>query len=101
MLARLLLNPWGLALTASAVAALMAWAAWGQLQRAQASQSALRGYEEASRVMTRQLEEERRRTNNLILSLEELANVEDSNVCVDSGSIRVLPDLLRRQRANP
>ena len=85
----------------AAVAALMAWAAWGQFQRAQDARAAIKGYEEAARVTTRQLEEERRRTNNLILSLEELANVPDTTVCVDSGSIRVLPDILRRGRANP
>lgn len=85
----------------AAVAALAGWLAWDQFQRAQAAREALRGYEEAARVTTRQLEEERRRTNNLILSLEELADVEDTNVCVDSGTIRVLPELLRRQRANP
>lgn len=84
----------------AAVAALMGWLAWDQFQRASAAREAVRGYEEASRVTTKLLEEERRRTMALILSLEELANVEDSNVCVDSGSIKALPRLLRNQRGN-
>ena len=88
-------------LGAAAVAAFAAWLAWGQFQRANAASEALRGYEEAARVTSRFLEAERQRMNDLILSLEELADVEDTNVCVDSPAIRALPDLLRRQRPDP
>lgn len=95
MLARLLLNPWGLALTASAVAALMAWAAWGQFQRANAAVAREKALQEAAEITSDYILRQREREADILAAIGDLANVPETNVCVDSPSLRSVGDRLR------
>jgi hypothetical protein len=79
----------------AAVAALMAWAAWGQFQRANAASDALRAAEEASRITSEFIMRQREREADLLAAIGELANVPDSNSCVESPAMRHTLDRLR------
>lgn len=97
----LLRSPLVWALGAALAAVTMFWLWQGAREENAALRSSQRAYEEAAKITTRFLDEERQRTADLILALEELADVPDTTVCVDSPAIRALPGLLRRERADP
>ena len=88
---RLLTSP----LVWAAVAALMAWAAWGQFQRANAASDALRAAEAASRITSEYIMRQRDREADLLAAIEGLSNVPDSNTCVQSPAMRHTLDRLR------
>lgn len=97
----LLRSPLAWTLGAALAAVVLFWLWQGARAENAALRASQKAYEEAAKITTRFLDEERQRTNNLILALEDLANVPDTTVCVDSPAIRALPGLLRRERANP
>ena len=88
---RLLTSP----LVWASVAALMAWAAWGQFQRANAADAQRRAAEEASRILSDFTMRQREREAQLFEAIGDLANVPETNVCMDSPALRAVGDRLR------
>ena len=93
---RLATSPLVWALASALAAAALFWLWQGAREDNAALRASLRGYEEAAAVTNRFLTSERERTADLILSLEELARVPDTNACADSPSMRAVLDRLRR-----
>jgi hypothetical protein len=79
----------------AAVAGLMAWAAWGQFQRANAADAARRAAEEASRILSDFTIRQRDREADLLAAIGDLANVPDTTACADSPAMRAALDRLR------
>lgn len=89
------------ALTASVAAAGLFWL-WSEAREANAALRAEnRSLEKQAEQLGAFLTSERELNIRLTDSIEGLANVPDTDTCVGSPSIDVLPGLLRNQRGNP